>query len=96
MKTSFNGLHNKYYQGTVILRMMNGDEKKMKEWHEDYINHLYIHRYVEPTTRDYKVADMWGKGMLVREISQKMKMKQNDVSTSLRRVAMHELRKSYN
>lgn len=83
------------YQGSVIFRMLGSDEKKMKDFTEEYEAARIWGPVTEPTPQDYKMAEMWGKGMLVREISQKLGVKQSKVQTGVRRVALYKLRNDY-
>lgn len=92
MKT--NKLPLRTFQGVIIERML-GSREALVKFAEEYKEHCYVQRYPEPTAQDYKIADMWGKHMLVREISQRLGISQNKVNSAIRRVAHHKLMESY-
>jgi Mor family transcriptional regulator len=90
MKTK--GKFNHSYQAKIILRMFEGDEKRMAEFHEDYSNAcLYAHANVVPSKQDYAIAaDYSEKRMLVRELTQKYKMTHSKVMSAVNRVARYQ------
>lgn len=89
---SFNGLHQNHYLGAIILRMFNNDEKKMKEFHEDYKEHChYFTPRRMPEKVDFKIAEDYQKGLMQSELAKKYKMTHSKIDTRINRVARYNL-----
>lgn len=88
-------LFNTSYQQSIVFRMLDSDEKKMQEFHEDYCNnrnHTYGQRDIVPSKKDYEIAKMWQSGKPTREISQKFGMTQSKISSAINRVARYNFK----
>lgn len=92
LKSTFNGTHQKYYQGAVILRMFNGDTKAMREWHDEYLTNLkHSQSLTPPTDEQLRMAKYYADGKLVREVAQKFGVTQGKAQAAINRVGRWKL-----
>lgn len=84
--------YNTAYQFTTILKMFNGDQKAMQEFHENYIaNRRYTKDGVEPSKEDYAIAKSWlkiGPG----KTAAKFGISENQVQGTVSRVARYQMK----
>lgn len=92
-KKSFNGVHQEVYVGSIILRMFKGNEKEMREFHDEYQSVLLRGPSSTPPTKEQiKMAEMYAQGALVREVAQKFKISQYKAESAINKVARLNLR----
>ena len=73
------------YQGEIILRMLDNDEKKFQQFHEDYKAHCYTNGgySVQVGEKEMKMLEMFDSGISFAEIARKTKQTQAVVRTKI-------------
>lgn len=81
------------YQGTIIFRMLGENEKRMKEFHEDYKENCLInaHRESKPKKVDYKYFELYQSGLGINTIAKKEKSTYAKVQNGIFRVMREKL-----
>lgn len=79
----------KAYQAGIILRMFDGDEKKMQEFHEQYTQHSGRPGRT-PTDFEIKIANDFKKGITSTKIIRDYKITQSKLNTIIKRVYRYD------
>jgi Mor family transcriptional regulator len=83
-------------QTSIILRVFNNDEKKLREFYEEYLDHYLYPRVATIDQKDLAITRNWKSGFTNAELSKKYKMSHSRIESRLRAVARNLLWQSDN
>lgn len=87
-KTMSTPKYNTAYSIDVLRRMY--DEKELKAFHEEYIEHCRVTRHtVTPSKADMRALTMYREGMTISEISQNFNVKHHVADAMVNRSARY-------